>query len=151
MITRPLDLASRLRPEPRSFDSLFYVNAGLIVFFFSLLGSRFVLAPGLGVDFKMPEMPGAIAGGATTGRVISVLPSGQIFADGLLNMPQLKAWLAAEAKTMKQPSLLVRASADVPFSQLADISSAARQAGFVRVVMAAEEPAATANGARAER
>ena len=35
MITRPLDLASRLRPEPRSFDWLFYVNGGVIV-----LGAR---------------------------------------------------------------------------------------------------------------
>ena len=31
MITRPLDLASKMRPEPRNFDWLFYVNAGLLV------------------------------------------------------------------------------------------------------------------------
>ena len=30
MITRPLDLASKLRPEPRNFDWLFFVNAGLL-------------------------------------------------------------------------------------------------------------------------
>ena len=48
MITRPLELSSRLRPEPRTFDWVFYVNGGLIVLFFSLFGSQFVLAPGLG-------------------------------------------------------------------------------------------------------
>lgn len=146
MITRPLDLASKLSPPPRSFDGLFFVNVGLLVVFFALFGSRFVLAPGLGVDFRLPEMPGALAGAATTDRVISVLPSGQIFADGLLNMAQLREWLKVEAKKSKQPSLLVRAGAGVPVSQLADIVSAAREAGFVRVVLGAEERAAGGAG-----
>jgi len=140
MITRPLDLASRLRPEPRNFDFLFYVNAGLIALFFSLCGSRFVLAPGLGVDFQMPQMNGAAAGAAATDRFISVLPSGQIFADGLLNMSQLKDWLKVEAKKLRQPSLLVRASSEVPISQLTEIVSAARDAGFTRVIWGADEP-----------
>lgn len=141
MITRPLDLARRLRGEPRNFDFLFYVNAGLIVLFFGLFGSRFVLAPGLSVDFQMPVMSGALAGAATTDRFISVLPSGQIFADGLMNMEQLRDWLKVEAKKLKQPSLLVRASKGVPIDQLTEIVSAAREAGFTRVVWGAEESA----------
>jgi biopolymer transport protein ExbD len=140
VITRPLDVASKLRPEPRNFDVLFYVNAGLIALFFTLCGSRFILAPGLGVDFQVPVLSGAIAGSATTDRFISVLPSGQIFADGLVNMKQLEEWLRAEAKKLRQPSLLVRASADVPIAQLTEIVSAARAAGFTRVVWGAEEP-----------
>lgn len=149
MITRPLDLASRLRPEPRSFDFLFFVNGGLIVLFFALFGSRFVLAPGLGVDFRMPEMAGARAGAAATERVISVGASGQIFAaNGLLNLAQLREWLTAEAAKLKQPSLLIRASAEVPVSRLTEIASAAREAGFVRVVVGAEEPAGDAPPAR---
>ena len=147
MLVRPLDLASRLKPEPRSFDFLFYVNVGLIVLFFSLTGSRFVLAPGLGMDFRIPAMPGARAGAAATDRVISVLPTGQIFvADGLLNAAQFRAWLAAEAAKLHEPSLLVRASANVPVAQLADITSAARAAGFARVIVAAEEPASDVSG-----
>ena len=59
MITRPLDLAAKLRPEPRRFDALFYVNVGVLALFFLVFGSRFVLAPGLGLDFKLPEMPAA--------------------------------------------------------------------------------------------
>lgn len=141
MITRPLDLQSKLRREPRNFDALFYVNVVLLGLFFALFGSRFVLAPGLGVDFKVPEMPGAKAGAATTDRFVSVLPSGQIFADGLLNLAQLRVWLKVEAAKLQQPSLLVRASAGVPLSLVADITSAAREAGFVRVMVAAEEPA----------
>ncbi len=141
MITRPLDLTSKLRPEPRSFDFLFFVNVGLIVLFFDLLGSRFVLAPGLGVEFQMPEMTGAVAAASATDRYISVLPSGQIFADGLLSMDQLRDWLKVEARKLHQPSLLVRASSGVPISELTEIVSAAREAGFSRVVWGAEEPA----------
>ena len=140
MITRPLDLASKLRPEPRSFDFLFYVNAGLIALIFDLSGSRFILTPGLGVDFKMPKLRGAVEGAVPTDKVISVLPSGQIFADGLLNMNQLRDWLRVEAKKSRQPALFVRASAGVPLSQLTEIVSAAREAGFTRVVWGAEEP-----------
>jgi biopolymer transport protein ExbD len=149
MITRPLDLAARLRPEPRNLDFWFYVNGGLLVLFFSLFGSRFVLAPGLGVDFRMPEMPGATAGAAPTDRVISVLPTGQIFAaDGLVNFAQLREWLKTEAEKLKRPSLLVRASAGVPTSQLARIVSAATEAGFIRVIVGADEPAADGDGER---
>ena len=141
MITRPLDIAGKLRAEPRSFDVLFYVNVALIVFFFGLCGSRFILAPGLGVDFQVPTMSGARLDAVATDRFISVLPSGQIFADGLMNMDQLRDWLKIEAKKFKDPSLLVRASMGVPISQLTEIVSAAEEAGFTRVVWGAEEPA----------
>ena len=63
MLTRPLELASRLRPAPRGLAWPFLVNAGLLVLFFSLFGSRFVLAPGLGVDFRLPTVAGANAHG----------------------------------------------------------------------------------------
>ena len=66
MITRPLGLNARLRPLPVAHDALFYFNVLLTVFFFSLFASRFVLAPGLGVDFRMPELKGA-RGGSVTG------------------------------------------------------------------------------------
>jgi len=143
MIARPLDLASRLRPAPRNFDTLFYVNVGLVAVFFLMFGSPFVLAPGLGVDFKVPDLPGAVAGAATTDRFISVLPSGQIFADGLLSMPQLREWLKAEARKSREPSLLVRADGAVPIDRLAEIYSAATDAGFKRIVLGAEEPSAS--------
>ena len=148
MITRPLDLASKLRPEPRSFDAFFYVNVGALVLFFLVFGSRFVLAPGLGVDFKLPEMPGALPGALTT-STISVKNSGQIFADGLLSMAQLREWLKVEAKKNKHPSLLVRMSAGVPVSVENEIVSAAREAGFgSNITLAAEEPAGNASSNR---
>ena len=91
MIARPLDLASRLRPPPHGTGALHYVNVGLLGLFFAVFGSRFVLAPGLGIDFQLPQLSGAQAGAVQTTHVISVLRSGQIFTDaGLVDMPQLR-------------------------------------------------------------
>jgi biopolymer transport protein ExbD len=140
MITRPLELASRLRQPPRNFDAWFYVNAGMLVFFFYLFGSRFVLAPGLGVDFRLPTVAGASASAASATDYIKVLQSGQIYGDqGLLDLPQLRAWLQAEKKRSPHPSLLVVADAGVTTDYIAEIFSAATDAGF-RVTLAAKEP-----------
>jgi biopolymer transport protein ExbD len=139
MITRPLDLAARLRPEPRSFDSLFFVNCGLIVLFFSLHGSQFVLGPGVGVDFRLPQVAGANAGARATTHYVRVVSAGQIFAgDGLRDMVQLKAWLAAQAETVREPSLQIQASQGVPMSIVTDIVSAAYEAGFTTHLAATE-------------
>ena len=146
MIARPLDLARRLRAEPRDLDAIFYVNVGVLALFFTLFGSRFVLAPGLGLDFELPQVEGAREGAAPTTCYISVLRTGQIFTDdGLFNLAQLQDWLNAQAKLYRRPSLLIRASAGVPLSSLSRIFDLAHRAGF-RVVVGAEDPAAA--GAR---
>src|ERR1044071_3039265 len=142
MITRPLDLASKLRPEPRTLYWLFFVNAGMLVLFFSVLGSRFVLAPGLGVDFRLPEVAGANAHARPPTHVISVMRSGEILTnDGKRTMDTLGPWLKDQAATVSSPLLLVRMDAGSPMSVLTEISSLANRAGF-QVLLAASEPAA---------
>jgi hypothetical protein len=112
--------------------TLHYVNVGLLVVFFGAFGSRFVLAPGLGVDFQLPQLAGAQAG---------VLRSGQILTSeqGLVDIVQLRAWLKAKAAREHQPILLVRASSEVTLADLSEIEDAAHDAGF-RVLLGAEEP-----------
>ena len=145
MITRPLELASWLRAEPRSFDWLFFVNGGFIVLFFSLFGSKFVLAPALGLDFQLPAAVGAEAAALAPTSHISVTDSGQIFADnGVRTLEQLPDWLRNEARKAKEPVLLIRASKEVRVSLLTQIASAATQAGFARVMFAAVEPSSAA-------
>ena len=146
MITRPLDLASRLRTEPRSLDWLFFMNGGLIVVFFMLFGSQFVIAPALGSDFQLPAESGAVAEARSPTSFISVTDSGQIFAgDGLRSLAQLPGWLRDQAKlARRQPVLLVRASKGVKFSLLTEITTAARATGFVGVMYAAVEPSGIA-------
>jgi biopolymer transport protein ExbD len=141
MIARPLDLASRLRPPPKGMGVLHYVNVGLLVLFFDAFGSRFVLAPGLGVDFQLPQLAGAQAGAAQATDVISVLRSGQILTSeqGLVDIGQLRTWLRTRAAREHQPILLVRASSEVTLADLSEIEDAAHDAGF-RVLLGAEEP-----------
>lgn len=149
MITRPLDLASRLREPPRGFDWLFFVNVGLLGLFFALFGSRFVLAPGLGIDFRLPIVAGANANARPATHVVSVINSGQIFtSDGLRKMSELADWLKLQARGTAAPLLLVRAGADVPTSVLADVASAARGAGFEMIWAAGEPPAAGSRDGR---
>jgi biopolymer transport protein ExbD len=140
VIARPLDLATRLRPPPHGSGSLHYVNVGLLALLFYLFGSRFVLAPGLGVDFQLPELAGAQEGAAQPTQVVSVLRSGQIFSeDGLVDIGQLREWLKARATGGgPRPTLLVRASKGVTLSELIEIEGAAHDAGF-RVLLGAEE------------
>jgi len=144
MITRPLDLASRLRPPPLSFDWVFFVNAGAIVAFFIFFGSPFVLAPALGVEFRVPRMEGASVDPAVTRHVLNVTNAGQLLVrDGSLqNMAQLRDWLKREASTEKNPALLIIADERVPLSLATEISGAARSMGFSTVKFSAEEPAA---------
>jgi biopolymer transport protein ExbD len=147
MITRPLDLAAKLQPPPRNFDWLFFVNAGVLVLFFSIFGSRFVLAPGLEVDFRLPSVEGANENAKPPTHVINVINSGQILTNGgQQTMADLGKWLRDEARTTASPVLLVRANAGVHASVVADIVSAARRAGF-RTLFAMED----AKGAAAER
>jgi biopolymer transport protein ExbD len=141
MIARPLDLASRLRPPPHGTGALHYVNVGLLGLFFVVFGSRFVLAPGLGVDFQLPQQPGAQAGAARASTVISVLRSGQIFTNaGLLDLGQLGAWLQARAAREPNPTLLIRASSEVSLAKLVEIEGVARAAGY-SVLLGAESRA----------
>ena len=141
MITRPLDLASRLRPAPRNFDGWFFVSVGVIVLGFGLFGSRFVLTPGLGVDFQLPEMTGARAQALETTHNIAVTETGLIIADdGIITLKHLEEWLGKEGKITRDPVLLVRADAESKTSQLIAIAQVARQAGF-RILWAAREQA----------
>ena len=67
MVTRPLDLLSRVRKPTAGPDWLYFVNAGLIVLFFVLFGSRFVISPGIVVSnqsrhgpYTLPVVPQAV-------------------------------------------------------------------------------------------
>ncbi len=142
MITRPLDLASKLRPEPRNFDWLFFVNAGLLVLFFSLFGSRFVLAPGLPLNFRLPAVAGATAQARPPTHVIGVISEKLIVTgDGLRKVEELERWLKKQAERTKSPLLLVWAGEDLTMALLADVVNAANAAGF-EVIWAAGEPPA---------
>ena len=148
MITRPLDLVSRVRPAPASFDAFYFINAVALFMFFLLFGSRFVLAPGLGVGrpggFSLPVMAGAKNGGVMTNVVVSVPGPGVALVDkGMISFAQLNDWLKIQARGRKAPALLVRADRHVPMQDIADLAAMAKADGFVYVQLAFDEPDAT--------
>jgi biopolymer transport protein ExbD len=140
VITRPLDLLSRLRPPPRNFDFIFLVNGGLIALFFTLFSSHFVLSPGLRVnnsDLRLASSNDAVPNAKATPVSISINAGGQVWGgDGLINPAHLPEWMIAQAKRAPGSTLLVimdtRASMDV----FTDISDTAKAAGFVDIQLA---------------
>jgi hypothetical protein len=144
MITRPLDLASRLRPPPRHLDALFWVNTGLVALLFLFFGSRFVLSPGLSLlheGFALPAMGGAVEGARPTTDVISLPRPGMVLTDdGLHGYASLRGWLARRAAALPpgQAFLLIQADVAVPMVDLVRLHDMAREAGFAGVQLAVQ-------------
>lgn len=153
MLSRPLDLASRLRPAPRNFDHVFLINLGLIALFFQVFDSPYVLAPVLEIGgFELPVAAKAGVGAPTPTLRITVTVGGlgepSIFLDsGPHNFTQFKARLKEHARTVKNPVLFMQVDRRVPFGDWRDIQSAAEEAGF-RVYTAAQTQAENPAGKR---
>ena len=146
MITRPLDLESKLSAPPRDMDTLFWVNAGVVVLFFSLLGSRFVLSPGMSVqvgnEFELPHITAATQGAASV--VISYRRDNMvIFEGGIYDLGSLRAPVEQYAKEHPGTVLLVRYDKAVSMQGFVDLCDLARSAGFAGTVMVAAEPQVT--------
>lgn len=152
MITRPLELASRLSPPPRDLDFLAWVNVAVIALFFALLGSRFVLAPGLRVGVGEPgviELPAAGNSGEGAGAASVVVSYRRdnviLFEGGMYALPALKKQLQAYAQKHPHAVLLVRADRQVSMQAFLDLCEMAKVVGFANVLVAAEPTGAAAN------
>jgi len=143
MITRPLELESRLSPPPRDLDFVAWVNVAVVVLFFGLLGSRFILAPGLLFDanregFELPQAKGLqyvrTASVVVTYRRDDVI----LFEGAIIKLPELEQRLEAYAKVHPGEVLLLIADSHVTLQAISDLSAMARSAGFAYVQMANE-------------
>jgi len=145
MITRPLDLESRMSPPPRDFNAVAWVNVGLIVLFFSLLGSRFVLATGVLVGvgeagaIELPSVNPASASTAATSVVVSYRRDNVIlFEGGMYSLAELRKHMEAYTRNNPGSVMLVRADKQVSNQALADLFAMAGAVGFKNVLLAAE-------------
>lgn len=145
MITRPLDLESRLSPPARDLDAMAWMNVGIIVLCFSLLGSRFVLAPGLLIGreadgFSLPTATD-LQYSPTGSVMVNYLQDDLIiFEDAFIKLPELRKRLEAYAKQHPGEVLLLLADKRVSAQALADLTAMATSAGFANVQMGAEIP-----------
>lgn len=152
MITRPLELETRLSPAPRDLDFVAWVNVGVIVLFFTLLGSPFVLAPGLpiGVDgqnvTELPHVAGASEHSGAASVVVTYRRDNVIlFEGGMYTLAELQKHMEGYTKTHANAVMLVRADRQVSMQQFLELCEMARSVGFVNVLVAAE-PQATEDG-----
>jgi biopolymer transport protein ExbD len=143
MITRPLELESRLSRPPRDLDFVAWVNVALVVLFFSLLGSRFVLAPGLliGTDGEKFELSKTAASqySRTASIVVSYRRDDVILFEGaIIKLPELQQRLTDYAKKHPGQVLLLIADRQVTLDAVAKLSEMARSVGFAYVQTATE-------------
>lgn len=137
MITRPLDLQSHLSPPPRDFSAVAWVNVGLIVLFFSLLGSRFVLAPGMLVE--LPKMDSSLLTAVETSALLNYRRESMIvFGTGVYTLADIQAPLAAYAKAHPGSTLQVIADKQVSTEALLKLGDIAAGAGFKNFLVSAE-------------
>lgn len=153
MITRPLDLQSRLSPAPRDLDVFAWLNVGMIVLFFGLLGSKFILAPGvpIGVEqgnaLELPQVAEAGDGAGPASVVVSYRRDNVIlFEGGMYSLPELRKHMKAYSEKHPQSVMLVRADRQVSAQALVELCEVAKQLGFARVLLAAEKPTLDPNG-----
>lgn len=145
MITRPLDLESRLSRPPRDFDVMFWIAALAVVLFFDLLGSRFVLPPGMAVGLaggdqaiELPEFAGGVNTGGPAPVVISVRRDTIILFEGGMytSLQDVRQPMRTYARLHPGSSLLIRADRQVSQQAVMDLCSIAAAAGFRRAVIA---------------
>lgn len=147
MITRPLELQSQLNPPPRDLDFFAWVNVAVIALFFGLLGSRFVLAPGLSVGvagdnaLDLPQISSATEGAGPASVVVSYRRDNVIlFEGGMYTLPELRKHMESYTKLHQGAVMLVRADRQVSMQAFLDLCEMARSVGFANVLAAAEQP-----------
>lgn len=144
MISRPLDLEARLSPPPRDLDFVGWVNVGAIVLFFSLLGSRFVLTPGLEIGMRndglvLPQAPVPVENIGAASVVLSYRRENVIlFEGGIYSLAELQQQLAGYAQRHPGAVMLVQADREVSLQNVLDLIQMAKGAGFANVFLAAE-------------
>lgn len=143
MITKPLELESRLSPPPRDLDFVSWVNVGVICLFFSLLGSRFVLAPGLLVGTGNESIAIPQTAHPQLSRTASVVVSYRsdnviLFEGAIVKRAELEQRLAAYAKKRPGEVLLLIADKNVTLQAVSDLSALAQSLGFAYVQTANE-------------
>jgi len=138
MVTQPLDLESHLRPPPRSLDVFYFADLALLGVFFMLMGSQFVLAPGMPMNLPVMEDSTNLAQPADV--VVSMRgDDGILFEGGLFPLKAFESKLAEVVTTRGAVTVLVRVDRQVTAQGLLDLCAAARKAGAKHVQIAAEE------------
>lgn len=136
---RPLQLERELTPIDRSFDVIPLIDVLLIAFFFSLLGSRFIFAPGVQVD--LPTVAADSIVGLPTVAVLTIKEDNMLLFQG--NIHTIASFEAAMRNYLQDSGtsnavLLLKPSRTVSMQTFLSVCEIANSAGFRKVHIAAE-------------
>lgn len=143
MITRPLDLLSRLNRPARDLDVMHWISVIVVMVFFTLVGSRFVIAPGLLIggneaEFGLPRLGGGAQYLATAPVVVGFRRDNVILFEGGVykRLVDLAGPLQAAGRRHRGEILHVMADRQVSVVLVAELSELAIKSGFGGVHMA---------------
>ncbi|MBL4575519.1 MAG: biopolymer transporter ExbD [Opitutaceae bacterium] len=140
MITRTFQFTNHLRRKVRTFDVIPMVDVCLIFIFFSLLSSKFVLAPG--VSLHLPESRYADLDALPIYQVLTIGEIGgeeRIIYDGAIhNLLSFERSLESAGNEIKDTVLLIRLDEHISVQTLVKVCDVARAKGFKQVQIAAE-------------
>lgn len=146
MITRPFNFEAQLTRPSLRMDMVPFINVCVILIFFSILGSRFVLAPGVAI--ALPVTKDAPPDVLLTSRVLTLreVQGGEmlIFEGKNLKLESFEKALEKLSAEAPREALHIRADGEVSTRLMVRVMELARRAGFGAVVLAAEPERAAA-------
>lgn len=141
-LTNPLNFKKSLNAPSLSFDVIPLVDILIIALCFTLLGSRFIHAPGVTVD--LPKVAHSSLVGMPSVAVLTLKQKNMIFFEGRIYSAKTfqSSLLKDSLQGMERPQeavLLVKLGQDVDMQTFLNICERAREAGFTKIQVAAEE------------
>ncbi len=137
-----VNLTSRLASKESFLDAAALFDVLLIALMLTLVGSRFVLAPGLGIDLSVLDGEISPSDMSTADSDLSVLNarSNTMFVyDGAIYTPEsFEKQMRKDAKSANRGTLLVKADRSLSAEQLMGICRMAKAGGFSKIRLAAK-------------
>lgn len=148
MKARPFDFEAHLHTKSRRLDVVPFIDACLIVIFFSLFGSSYVFAPG--ITIHLPESRTAAVDALPVYEVLTVGEiegSERILFDGrIYSLDTFEQGLLSAGPDRGETTLLIRMDQAVSVRTLSEVCDIARAAGFREIQIAAEPTADDSDG-----
>jgi len=142
VLSQPLELQKHVRLKPdMAFEWLPLIDILVIIVFFGLFGSPFVLPQGMSGD--LVNFDKQLLSGSEVSAVLTVKSDSMLLFEGKnLRLEDFPSQAQAFVANHRHAVLLIRLDRGVGLETFFDICGAARNAGFSRVHVAGEEKVA---------
>lgn len=138
-----VDLLSKVEKEGISLNGAALIDVALVTIMFMALSSKFILAPGLGIDLNgEPKMPTIDANNAVLCNydavVLHIQGKNMFIFDGKINsFEAFKKTLKDKGDLLKNQTLLLKTDKNCDAQTIIDVCAAAKSAGLKSVQIAA--------------